>query len=85
MKISQNIVQDALKKIVDENPELAWWFQDVAKTVEKLHAKAEKCEALPEGNEKKLVQMKFHLLFFCLKIIIFVCFCLKLEDASKNW
>lgn len=55
-----------MQVLVDENPELKWWFDEVEKSTEKLLEAAKKCDSL-SGIEQKLVS-------YCLPPIVSVKF-----------
>lgn len=77
-----------MKAIVEANPQLDWWFQDIEKTFKKIKTKAEACKALAEGNDQKLV-LNEHLfiIFPQYSNIIYnqiIYFCSKSGNASRN-
>lgn len=46
--------KDGVQKVIDDNPELQWWFAEVEKAVKRLTEAAKKCESLT-GIDKQLV------------------------------
>lgn len=46
--------QNGVQMVIDENPDLKWWFDKVEESATKLVESAKKCEALT-GFEQKFV------------------------------
>lgn len=53
-----------MKKIVEDNPDLDWWFEEARAAVEKLRERAKECEKLNSSLDKKFVSMILNLKAF---------------------
>lgn len=49
-------VEENLKKLVEENPQLNWWWEDIGRTHDRLVAAGKKCQELPAGEEQEYVR-----------------------------
>lgn len=46
-------IKDAIGKIVADNPQLDWWWEDIRATHDRLVTAAEKCQSAPTEDEQK--------------------------------
>ncbi|XP_031631997.1 uncharacterized protein LOC116346196 [Contarinia nasturtii] len=48
-------IKDGVQKVIDDNPELKWWFDKVKESATKLVKAAKKCETLSGIEQKKCI------------------------------
>ncbi|XP_055325843.1 uncharacterized protein LOC129579701 [Sitodiplosis mosellana] len=46
-------IRDGVQTVIDDNPELQWWFDEVEKSMTKLQENAIKCASLTGINQKR--------------------------------
>lgn len=49
----QKCIQANILKVVNDNPQLNWWWEEIAKSGQKLEEAAQKCAALPNQADQK--------------------------------
>lgn len=45
--------QDVVKKLMEENPDLDWWFKELEKTTKKITAKVDECKKIDKDDDRK--------------------------------
>lgn len=45
-------IGESIQKLVEDNPQLNWWWEEIAKSSKRLTEEAKKCQELPEPDQK---------------------------------